>query len=337
MKYKDAGVDAAEATKAKELIKSLLAKHQPKHAKNIGKFAGGFKIKNASAKDYILSASVDGVGTKTKLAAATNNYRVVGYDIVAHCVNDLMVQGGTPLFFMDYIAMGSLSVDVVEQLFKGMLACAQESNVAIIGGETAEMPGIYAKDDFDLVGFIVGITDKQNALPLQIRREDIIIGINSSGLHTNGYSLIRKLIAQRNLSLDRHYPELNCSLGQALMQPHRCYYKTLKALMHKKLLKAAAHITGGGIPGNLIRILTPEIDAVITKNSWLRPPIFDFIQNQANVPEEDMYTTFNMGLGIIIIVHEDDATASINEIKKTHGEPYVIGKCSKGKGEVSVE
>lgn len=337
MKYKDAGVHLEEASKAIEAIKMLLSKHQPKHAQNIGKFAGGYPLKKITAGHQVLSASVDGVGTKTKLAAITNTYEVIGYDIVAHCVNDLMVQGGTPLFFMDYIAMGSLSVPVIEKLFTGMLKCANECNVAIIGGETAEMPGIYQKDDFDLVGFIVGIYNSKKSLPKRLKIKDKIIGINSSGLHTNGFSLIRKIIKKQNLSLMTHYQKLSSTLADALMKSHSCYYKVLRQLINANKIKAAAHITGGGIQGNLNRVLTPNIDAIINKNSWRSLPIFDFIRQEGNVPDDDMYTTFNMGLGMILVVSEIDVSECMKLIKKAHFSPYLIGEIKKGTGEVILE
>jgi len=337
MKYKDAGVNIEAASKAVDVIKMLLSKHQPKHAKNIGKFAGGYPLGKITDSDFVLSASVDGVGTKTKMAVATNTYEVVGYDIVAHCINDLMVQGGTPLFFMDYIAMGTLSISVLKQLFKGMLKCADESNVAIIGGETAEMPGIYKDNDFDLVGFIVGICKQKNAFPRRLKIGDAIIGINSSGLHTNGFSLIRKIIHECNLDINFRETALKNTLAHALMQPHLCYYRVLRTLIKKNLLQAAAHITGGGIQGNLNRVLTPDLNAVIKKGSWRYPPLFDFIQQHGNVPEDDMYSTFNMGLGMIIVVRETDVEANMKNIINTHYKPYLVGKITSGNGEVILE
>lgn len=337
MKYKEAGVDIKTADKAKEVIKKILRELSPKLINNIGKFAGIFPFSSKINKHYVLLASVDGVGTKTKLACRTGKYEIIGYDIVSHCVNDLMVQGGQPLFFMDYIAMGKLSIEAIEKIMKGMTKAAAECNLKIIGGETAEMPGIYQENDFDLVGFIVGIQKKSNLLPKIIKPGDKIIGINSSGLHTNGFSLVRKVIENNNLILEKRYEGLGENLSDALMKEHLCYYPILKKATEKGLILAAAHITGGGIAGNLKRILNSKIDAYIRKDSWKIPPIFNFIKKIGKVDEQEMYEVFNMGIGLIIILKENKINEFMKLFKKSKFCFNLIGEIVEGKGNVVIQ
>ncbi len=332
MKYKEAGVDIIKAEKIVDWIKKQVANLNAKYANNIGRFAGKFPLAKYGMKDLYLYASVDGVGTKTKLAALTGKYEVIGYDIVSHCINDLMVQGAMPLFFLDYIAMGKLDEEIIKKLFLGMLKCAKECNVIILGGETAEMPGIYQGNDFDLVGFIIGISHKKNSLPKTISSNNILIGINSSGLHTNGYSLLRKIIEKKNLNLEEFYPEINSKLSDLVMKNHYCYYKLLNSLIMKKLLEGAVHVTGSGIEGNLKRILPKNKNAIIFKNSWKIQPLFNFIQSYGEVPEKDMFNTFNMGIGLILVVKEKNVKECIKQIKKNKLEAYEIGKIQEGEG-----
>lgn len=334
MKYKEAGVDITKADKIIDWIKKQLKSLNAVSAKNIGKFAGRFPLTQFGLKDFFLYASVDGVGTKTKLASATGKYEIVGYDIFAHCINDLMVQGAHPLFLLDYIAMGTLNENTIKKIFNGMIKCAKECNVSMLGGETAEMPGIYYDNDFDLVGFVLGIGNKKKSLPKLIKPNNIIIGVNSLGLHTNGYSLVRKIINERKLDLEKFYPEINSKLSDALMKPHCCYYKILNQLINNNLIQGAAHVTGSGIAGNLKRILSQDINAVITKNSWKIPPLFEFIKNQGNVPEDDMFATFNMGIGLILIAQEKKLKECLKIVKKNNLDSFEIGKIIKGNGNV---
>lgn len=337
MKYKEAGVDIKIAEEAKERIRKILNQFKPKLSTNIGRFAGIFPLPREINKNYVLLASCDGVGTKTKLASLAGKYEIIGYDIVAHCVNDLMVQGGEPVFFLDYIAMGKLSVEVIQKLFSGMARCAAECGVAIIGGETAEMPGIYQENDFDLVGFILGFQKKNNLLPKTLKPGNKIIGVYSSGLHTNGYSLVRKIIEENNLDLNYYYEGLKENLASALIKEHLCYYKILKRGNEKNLILAAAHITGGGIAGNLKRILNNKIDAHIKKGSWEINPLFNFIQKVGKVEEEEMYEVFNMGIGLILIIEESKVNEVIKMIKRNGFNCNLIGEIEGGNGNVFIE
>jgi len=337
MKYKEAGVDIRTAEEAKERIKNILNQFKPRLSKNIGRFAGIFSLPREVNEHYVLLASCDGVGTKTKLASLTGRYEIIGYDIVAHCVNDLMVQGGQPLFFLDYIAMGKISIEVIQKLILGMTRCSAECGIAIIGGETAEMPGIYQENDFDLVGFIIGFQKKNDLLPKNLKQGNKIIGVYSSGLHTNGYSLVRKIIEENNLDLNYYYERLKGNLADALMKEHLCYYKILKKGIERNLILAAAHITGGGISGNLKRVLNNKIDAYIKKGSWEINPLFEFIKELGKIEEEEMYEVFNMGIGLILIIEEDKANEVINMIKRNGFNCSVIGKIEEGNGNVFIE
>lgn len=334
MQYKEAGVNIIKADKIVDWIKTQLKLLNATYAKNIGRFAGRFSLSQFGLKNFFIYASVDGVGTKTKLASVTGQYEVLGYDILSHCINDLMVQGAHPLCFLDYIAMGRLDENVIKKIFNGIIKCAKECNVSILGGETAEMPGIYHHNDFDLVGFIIGIGNKKKSLPKLIKPNYLIIGVNSLGLHTNGYSLVRKIIKEKKLDLEKFYPEINSKLSDELMKPHCCYYKMLNHLINNDLIQAAVHVTGSGIAGNLNRILSKNINAVIMKNSWKIPALFEFIKHQGDVPEDDMFNTFNMGIGLILIVQEKKLKECLKIIKKNNLESFEIGKTIKGDGNV---
>jgi len=297
--YARAGVDISAATRTKEVIKELAqATLRPEVLAGPGLFGGLFELRGYHRP--VLVSSCDGVGTKLILAVALGRYEGIGMDIVNHSVNDILTAGADPLFFLDYIAMGKLSPEVVTTVVKGMSMACQEVGCALIGGETAEMPGLYAGQDFDVVGFIVGAVEKENVINGQnIACGDALIGLPSSGLHTNGYSLARKVLGESQSELSRFYPELGGTLGDALLEPHRCYYKELKPLL--SVVKGLAHITGGGLLDNVPRILPPNLAAHFCRGTWAVPAIFSLIQRQGKIGSAEAYHVFNMGIGMVVI------------------------------------
>jgi phosphoribosylformylglycinamidine cyclo-ligase len=317
--YARAGVNVKAADKAKELIKQLArSTSRPEVLTDIGLFGGMFQL--TGYNEPVLVSSVDGVGTKLKIASLLNKHDTVGIDLVNHCVNDILTCGASPLFFLDYIAMGKLLPERVESIVSGMVQACKNTGCALVGGETAEMPGIYQGDDYDLVGFIVGAVEKANRLSgNSIAPGDILLGLPSSGLHTNGYSLVRKVfdIERDPSSLQVFHPELKRTLGEELLEPHRCYYSELKPVL--PMVKGLAHITGGGFEGNIPRILPQGLAVQISKDAWQVPPIFKLIQERGKVKEAEVYQVFNMGIGIVIFCSPQQAvelTAALPETKK---------------------
>jgi phosphoribosylformylglycinamidine cyclo-ligase len=317
--YAQAGVDIKAADKAKELIKRLArSASRPEVLTDIGLFGGMFQLKGYH--EPVLVSSVDGVGTKLKIALLLNKHDTVGIDLVNHCVNDIFTCGASPLFFLDYVAMGKLIPERVESIVSGIAQACKNVGCALIGGETAEMPGIYHGDDYDLVGFIVGVVEKADRLSgNSIAPGDILLGLPSSGLHTNGYSLVRKVfdIDRDPSSLQVAYTELKRNLGEELIEPHRCYYPKLKPVL--SMIKGLAHITGGGFEGNIPRILPQGLAVQISKDAWQVPPIFKLIQEKGRIEETEMYQVFNMGIGMVIICSQQQATelsAALPEAKK---------------------
>ena len=297
--YAAAGVDVDAASEAVELIKQhARSTLRPEVLGDLGFFGGLFQL--SGFEEPVLVSSVDGVGTKLKIAQALERYDTIGIDLVNHCVNDILTSGAEPLFFLDYIAMGKLIPEQVEAIVNGAAEACRSVGCSLIGGETAEMPGVYQEGDFDLVGFIVGGVEKKDIIDGSgIRIGDAVIGLPSSGLHTNGFSLVRKLFPIERSSLMAFYEELGRSLGEELLEPHRCYYPTLKPVL--PLIRGMAHITGGGIMGNLPRVLPRGLGARLERGSWHIPPIFDLIQGRGSIEENEMYRVFNMGVGMALI------------------------------------
>jgi phosphoribosylformylglycinamidine cyclo-ligase len=282
-------------------------------------------------KEPVLVSSVDGVGTKLKIASALAKHDTIGIDIVNHCVNDILTCGAEPLFFLDYIAMGKLVPERVEVIAKGLAQACREVGCALIGGETAEMPGLYAGEDYDLVGFIIGVVEKAKIIiGKTIVAGDNIIGLPSSGLHTNGYSLVRKIFGETASALNIYCPELGKTLGEGLLEPHRCYYHQLKSQL--PLIKGIAHITGGGLIGNVPRVLPKSLAAKFDSRAWTVPPIFQLIQKRGNVDQDEMYHVFNMGIGIVIICSPEN----VDQLTKQLPEAKVIGGVVKQVGEAGV-
>ncbi len=273
-------------------------------------------------------SSVDGVGTKLKIASALARHNTIGIDIVNHCVNDILTCGAEPLFFLDYIAMGKLVPERVDAVVQGLVQACREVGCALIGGETAEMPGLYAGEDYDLVGFIIGVVEKGKIIMGKaIVVGDTIIGLPSSGLHTNGYSLVRKIFGETKSALDAYYPELGHTLGETLLEPHRCYYHQLKPLL--PLIKGMAHITGGGLIGNVPRILPQKVAAQFRSRAWTIPPIFQLIQQRGNVNRDEMYRVFNMGIGMVVVC----SPSNVDRLTQALPDAKVIGEVVKLVGE----
>jgi phosphoribosylformylglycinamidine cyclo-ligase len=281
----------------------------------------------------VLVGSADGVGTKLKVAFLSGRHDTVGADLVNHCVNDILVQGARPLFFLDYLATGKLLPETAAAIVAGIARACRENGCALLGGETAEMPGFYAEGEYDLAGFIVGVVERDRVIDgRSIHPGDVLIGIPSSGLHTNGYSLVRRIVFNRlNLSVDSHVPALGCTIGEALLRTHRSYLPLVKPLLDEGHLLGLAHITGGGITDNLPRILPPGTTARIDRGAWTVPPLFTFLQKAGEVPVEDMYRTFNMGIGLIAACRRADADGLLASLAGA-GEPgaRVIGEIVAG-------
>jgi len=303
MLYKDAGVDIDESDRAVSFMKRLARKTFTRSVlTDIGTFGAGYRL--AGWKQPILISSADGVGTKLKVAFLTGRHDTVGEDLVNHCVNDVGVQGAEPLFFLDYFAVGKLDAEIAAQVVSGLARACRSNGCALIGGETAEMPGLYAPGEYDLAGFIVGAAERSRLLTgKSIQAGDLLLGLTSNGLHTNGYSLARKLLFEvAGYSPDTFLRELGCTVGEELLKVHRSYLPVLRALTTKGLLQGAAHITGGGITENTPRILPPKLAVEIHTSSWNVSPIFELLRRIGKIPEDDHRRTFNLGIGMILAV-----------------------------------
>ncbi len=337
MKYSDSGVDIERARKARERIRELArSTFNSSVLQDIGSFAGLYRPDLLHFQKPVLVASADGVGTKLKIAFLTGIHDTVGIDLVAHCSNDILAQGAFPLFFLDYIAAGKLEPHVIEQIVGGLAEGCRHSRCALLGGETAEMPDFYQEGEYDLAGFMVGIVDEFKIRdPSHVVPGDVLIGLPSSGLHTNGYSLVRKLFfEEEKLTVDSFLTELGKTVAEELLIPHRNYLPAIKELVQSDDVHGMAHITGGGISENLPRILPSGIDAVIHRGSWEILPIFRFIRERGKVDDYEMYRTFNMGLGMILIAAKARADR-VQEFLQRRGEQfYLIGETTEGSGEV---
>ena len=309
MDYRQAGVDIEAANDLVQRIRALARPtFTPNVLSDIGSFGGLFRFDAARFTDPVLVSSADGVGTKLKVAILAREHRTVGVDLVNHCVNDILVQGAEPLFFLDYFATGRLAPAVAEQVVEGLATGCRANGCALLGGETAEMPGFYADGDYDLAGFIVGVVERDRLIDgVAIEVGDVVIGLPSSGLHTNGYSLARRIVFdQAGLSVETHVPELGTSVAKALLEPHRSYLPVLRPLLGLGLIKGMAHITGGGLTGNLLRILPEGTAARIDIGAWEIPALFRYLRRAGAVPDDDMFRTFNMGIGLAMVLSPKD-------------------------------
>jgi phosphoribosylformylglycinamidine cyclo-ligase len=347
--YADSGVDIDAGDRVVPMIKTLLKKtHGPRVIGQHGAFAGMFrldyneKLFQRKYKDPVLVACTDGVGTKVKLASELGIHITVGIDCVAMNVNDLIVQGAEPLFFLDYLGLHKQIPAETAMLIEGVAKGCEIAGCALIGGECAEMPDVYAEGDFDIAGFAVGVVELKRAIdPTRVEAGDIIIGLASDGVHSNGYSLVRKIVKKAKLKLDRVYPEIgDATLGEILLTPTRIYAKPIVSLLRKyrvkKVVSGMAHITGGGLPGNLNRALTDDLDAVIRMDAWEVPPLFEFLQRQGGVDSEEMLRVFNMGIGYVLIVRPTFANSIVAQLNKAGEQAMILGEIIKGSGEVQL-
>jgi phosphoribosylformylglycinamidine cyclo-ligase len=338
MDYKQAGVDIEAGNDVVRRIRSMArGTFTPGVLSEIGSFGGLFRLSAAGISDPVIVASADGVCTKLRLAFLTGSHRTIGIDLVNHCVNDILVQGAEPLFFLDYLATGRLEPDVAVQVVEGLATGCRANGCALLGGETAEMPGFYADGEYDLAGFIVGAVGRDRLIDGKgIGPGDVLIGVPSSGLHTNGYSLARRIVFDvAGLRVDAHVAELGTTVGAALLEPHRSYLPLIRPILPSGLIKGMAHITGGGITDNLPRILPTGIAARIDRSAWRVPPVFEWLQRTGNVPDEDMWRTFNMGIGLIIACSPDSAETLREELDRA-GETHAprIGRIVSGPNRV---
>jgi phosphoribosylformylglycinamidine cyclo-ligase len=333
MTYRAAGVDIAAGDALVDRIKPLArATTRAGVMGSLGGFGALFDLKAAGYTDPVLVSSTDGVGTKLKIAIDTGRHDHVGIDLVAMCVNDLVVQGAEPLFFLDYFATGKLSVEQATRVIAGIAEGCRQAGCALVGGETAEMPGMYADGDYDLAGFTVGAAERAALLPRDLQVGDAILGLASAGVHSNGFSLVRRIVEAGNAGWSAPAPFAAGTLGEALMAPTRIYVKSMLALHRAGLLKAAAHITGGGLPGNVPRMLTDGVDAVIDAASWPLPPVFRWLARAGNVAADELLQVFNCGLGMVLVVSDAAAARAILE---AHAETvFDIGHLAAGTGEI---
>jgi len=331
--YADSGVNIDRADRAKQRIKYLAHRTFTKGVvSEIGGFGGMFAIDKKKFREPVLVSSVDGVGTKLKVAFMMRVHHTVGADLVNHCVNDIAVQGAAPLFFMDYLATGRLDPDVAEKIVEGIAEACRHNGCALIGGETAEMPGFYPEGEYDLAGFIVGIADKGKIINgAKVKPGDLLLGLPSNGLHTNGYSLARKLFFEvARYSPETYVNDLHAKAGEELMKSHRSYWPVVRKLIDGELVHALAHITGGGITDNLPRVLPKGTAAIVESGSWPVLPVFNHLQKIGNVPHDDMMRTFNMGIGMVLVVPANKFKRVQSLIEKCGEKSYLIGRIVKG-------
>ena len=334
MDYKSAGVDIEAGYRSVELMKKFVKKtSRPEVIGGLGGFSGAFSLKGIKdMEDPVLLSGTDGVGTKIKLAFILDKHDTIGIDCVAMCVNDVACAGGEPLFFLDYIACGKNYPEKIAMIVKGVAEGCSLAGAALIGGETAEHPGLMPEEEYDLAGFCVGVADRKDINDgSTIKAGDVLVGIASSGVHSNGFSLVRKIFQMNEKSLSRYYTELGCSLGEALLTPTKIYVKALSEVKKAGIrIKGCSHITGGGFYENIPRMLPEGMSAKIKKDSYPVLPIFSLMQSEGRIEEQMMYNTYNMGLGMVLAVSPEDADGVINAVKKAGEEAYAIGEVISG-------
>ena len=340
MDYKNAGVDIEAGYKSVELMKKHIKQTmRPEVLTNIGGFSGAFSMEKFKEMEKpTLVSGTDGVGTKLKLAFILDKHDTVGIDCVAMCVNDIACAGGEPLFFLDYIACGKNVPEKIATIVSGVAEGCKQSDAALIGGETAEMPGFYPEDEYDLAGFAVGVVDEKDLITgKELKDGDVLIGIASSGVHSNGFSLVRKVFKMDKETLDTYHEELGTTLGEALIAPTKIYVKALRSIKENGVkIKGCSHITGGGFYENIPRMLCDGVRAVVEKDSYPVPPIFRMLAREGEIAEEMMYNTYNMGLGMIVAVDKDDVEKTVAAIKAAGEDAYVVGHIEAGEKGVTL-
>ena len=340
MDYKKAGVDIEAGYKSVELMKKhVMETMRSEVLTNIGGFSGAFSLKKfKDMENPTLVSGTDGVGTKLKLAFIMDKHDTIGVDCVAMCVNDIACAGGEPLFFLDYIACGKNFPEKIATIVSGVADGCKQSEAALIGGETAEMPGFYPEDEYDLAGFAVGIVDEKDLITgKELKEGDVLIGIASSGIHSNGYSLVRQVFDMNKEALDTYYDELGKTLGEALLTPTKIYVKALKSIKNAGItIKGCSHITGGGFYENIPRMLPDGIHAMVKKDSYEVPAIFKLLAKTGNIDEKRMYNTYNMGLGMMVAVDKDDAEATVKALEAVGETAYVVGELKSGEKGVTL-
>lgn len=340
MDYKNAGVDIEAGYRSVELMKEHIKQTmRPEVLTNIGGFSGAFSMEAfKNMEKPTLVSGTDGVGTKLKLAFLLDRHDTIGIDCVAMCVNDIACAGGEPLFFLDYIACGKNVPEKIATIVSGVAEGCKQSNAALIGGETAEMPGFYPVDEYDLAGFAVGVVDEKDLITgKDLKAGDVLIGMASSGVHSNGFSLVRKVFAMEKEALETYYDSLGKTLGEALLAPTKIYVKALRSVKEAGVkIKACSHITGGGFYENVPRMLCDGTHAVIEKGSYPMPPIFDMLAKEGKIEEQMMYNTFNMGIGMIVAVDPADVDQTVEAMKASGEAPYVIGRIESGEKGVTL-
>ncbi|MGY0694789.1 phosphoribosylformylglycinamidine cyclo-ligase [Virgibacillus sp. FSP13] len=331
-RYKDAGVDVEKGYQAVERMKKHIAKTNRKEVLgSVGAFAGLFDLSGFHYKEPVLVSGTDGVGTKLKLAHQLNKHDSIGIDLVAMCVNDIVAQGAQPLFFLDYIACGKNDPAMMERIVEGVAEGCTQSGAALIGGETAEMPGMYQENEYDLAGFAVGIAEKSKLITGEsIKAGDRVIGLSSSGVHSNGYSLVRKLV--EGLDLTKQYSGLTKSLGDVLLEPTKIYANAIRSLMESVEIKGISHITGGGFYENLPRMLPNGMGVSIDCNDWEKPAIFSFLEDVGNISDDEMYGIFNMGIGMALVVEKSDTDRALAVLRENGEEASQIGMVTDSEG-----
>lgn len=336
--YKDAGVDVHAGYKAVELMKKHVEKTmRPEVLTGIGGFGGLFSLESMAFQKPVLVSGTDGVGTKLKLAFLMHKHDTIGIDCVAMCVNDIICSGAQPLFFLDYIATGKNYPEKIASIVEGVATGCQMAGCALIGGETAEMPGFYPENEYDLAGFAVGIVDRDKIIDgSQIKSGDKLIGIASSGVHSNGFSLVRKIFQMEPEALNTYYDELNDVLGAVLLTPTKIYVKTILNLINRFEIKGIAHITGGGFIENIPRMMPDGLRAVIQKGTWPVLPIFELMQEKGNVTENDMYNTFNMGISMVLAVGPEIADQVLDALHELDEKAWLIGEIDEGEGRIKI-
>lgn len=333
--YKQAGVDIEAGYEAVNRMKKHVQKTMRQEVLGgLGGFGGMFDLSKFNYKEPVLVSGTDGVGTKLKLAFQMNRHDTIGIDAVAMCVNDIVVQGAEPLFFLDYLAVGKAVPERIEQIVKGVSDGCIQAGCSLIGGETAEMPGMYPEDEYDIAGFAVGIADKSKLVTgLNIKEGDILLGISSNGIHSNGYSLVRKVLLEKGgLTLDQHIDKLGHTLGEELLRPTKIYVKPILNVLNKFEVKGMAHITGGGFIENIPRMLPEGIGAEIDYGSWPIQPIFDLLEEIGELKREEMFNIFNMGIGMVLAVSEENLHETIKLIEEDGEKVFIIGRTTSGEG-----